>query len=221
MGFSSMLVCLKGYKISFKHMLRYTLFTEQHNCCNPIASDVQKLLEKMVFGFFKKSGPSPEEEKKFQGAFFRRLINEDREKNNEEKIVDHCVLAGNFVFNDVMNAAAVSKHRKDLENDWNRFELAILFMFLTRYGKTAAELLGLDEMQVAQVCLETPSELLLGFCGACPNLSLDTLFADFKMIDSAAQKKYGNEKLENGYKHAFMLRMSDLNDDGKTSDGRE
>lgn len=111
-------------------MLRYTLFTEQHNCCNPIASDVQRLLEKMVFGFFKKSGPSPEEEKKFQGAFFRRLINEDREKNNEEKIVDHCVLAGNFVFNDVMNAAAVWKHRKDLENDWSRFELAILFIFL-------------------------------------------------------------------------------------------
>jgi hypothetical protein len=34
-------------------------------------------------------------------------------------------------------------------------------------------------------------------------------------------KKFGSEKLENGFKHAFMLSMSDLNDGGKTTAGRE
>lgn len=175
-----------------------------------------------MFSFFRKNkGPSEEEQLMFQAAFYRRLINEDRKRHGEEPIKDRSYLAANFVFNDVMNSAAVWKSKDDIEVDWNRFELATIKLFLTLYGKSAHKHLGVEQNELVNVMVKLPSEFLMSHCGLCPNFDLDTLSKDFEVISEAAIERFSIEGLEAGFDRAFTLSMSDLNNKENASQGRQ
>lgn len=174
-----------------------------------------------MFGFFKKNkGPSEKEQLMFQAAFHRRLIHEDREKHGEKRIDSRSLLAADFVFNDVLNAASVWKSKTDLEVDWNRFELAMINVFLMLYGQSAHKHLGVEDAELGDVMVKLPSEFLISYCGLCPNLNLDTLSADLKTILDVAIEKYSAEGLQIGFDRAFLLSMSDLNCKENSSEGR-
>lgn len=154
-------------------------------------------------------------------ANFRRIINQDRRKNNLETERNDELLIADFVINEVLNATNIWLKGKDFLKICSRYEIAILGFITWQFTQTICCQLGMKEEERKELlshCTQTWFEKIFS---QNSNYSEQNLVEDLIKIKEAIYQRYTPENVVKTFVRTFHLCLGELEDGRKTYQGRD